>query len=91
MRGEKSNGMAAESQVDFHIISNGHANSAPQNTCVMCQQAMGAINLPENGLANNNQQQMRYTIEQSVSSMSLSSLSLSHSRTVQSSIPPCTT
>ena len=50
MRGEKSNAMIAESQVDYHVIDNGGGGNPHQNHCLFCDQAMGAINLPEAGL-----------------------------------------
>ena len=55
MRGEKSNAMIAESQVDFHIGTNGVAalggnHGQIENHCILCGEDMGNINLPENGL-----------------------------------------
>ena len=48
-RGEKSNAMIAESQVDYHIISNQQGPGA-HSTCLLCGIGMGNIDLPEAGL-----------------------------------------
>ena len=58
MRGEKSNAMIAESQVDFHIGTNNAAvvganHGQLQLHCILCGQPNANIELPDNGLVNN--------------------------------------
>ena len=97
MRGEKSNAMIAESQVDFHIGANNQVLlletiTSKLFTVFYAEEPMLIITLLKTVLVVTIIcMVMRYSTEQSVSSMSLSSLSLSPSQTVQSSIPPCTT
>ena len=55
-RGEKSNAMIAESQVDFHIGMNdpgGGGAVGGHDTCLLCGEQNANINLPSPGLAGN--------------------------------------